>query len=360
MLLAAVLFQSTVAQNRIIKVDKGRNYGVKPQTDSLFMSDSLMLNKLDSMLVMADSLKVDTAMLNTTRELRSKIARRDSVSRALSTPIKVEKRRFNFTRDTISPKYFTYMSLVPGLGQIYNRQWWKVPVIYAAVGGFAAGGLIQSQSFNSYKAEWQKTVNLGLPIELQNQAKVKMQRAGSTRTIMYSMAALTYLYSVADATFNYRGRFDPIRRSTTLALVFPGAGFFYTRTYWRIPIYYGGFAVLGTVVDYNNRNFQRYNTAYKYLTDGDPTTVDEFNGRFKADVLKNVKNSYRRNRDLGIIALVAAYALSVVDAHVIATLKNWDVSPELSMRVEPTIIDTRIQRASVAPQGYGLSLKVSF
>lgn len=27
-----------------------------------------------------------------------------------------------------------YLALVPGLGQAYNRRWWKVPVVYASLG----------------------------------------------------------------------------------------------------------------------------------------------------------------------------------------------------------------------------------
>ncbi|MFM1874815.1 MAG: hypothetical protein RL266_552 [Bacteroidota bacterium] len=48
-----------------------------------------------------------------------------------------------------SPVKATIMSAaLPGLGQIYNGKWWKVPIIY---GGF--GGLIYSSVFNDLKCQ---------------------------------------------------------------------------------------------------------------------------------------------------------------------------------------------------------------
>lgn len=274
------------------------------------------------------------------------------------------KPKFRITQDTIAAGKHTILSLVaPGFGQIYNRQAWKLPILYGGVGGFLTGGILFHNKHKEYKTEYQRTVDLRLPPDIQKRARTRMRNAGSGQTLMYAMAGATYLYFVADAVFNYRGPVDPVRKATTLAAVFPGMGFVYTKTYWRLPIYYGGFIALATVIDYNNRNYQRYKTAYDALTDGNPSTIDEFNGRYSPELLSRVRSAYRRDRDLAIIGMAAAYLLSVVDTYVIASLKNWDVDENLSVRVEPTMIDTRINGRTLSPsQGnsYGLAVKLRF
>lgn len=288
----------------------------------------------------------------------------DSVHLSATDSALLAKPKFRITQDTISAGRHTIFSLIaPGYGQIYNRQPWKLPVLYAGVGGFLTGGFLFNSKYKDYKAEYQRAVDLRLPPDIQKRARTRMRNAGSGQTLMFAMAGATYLYFVADAVFNYRGPVDPVRKATTLAAVFPGMGFVYTKTYWRIPIYYGGFIALATVIDYNGRNYQRYKTAYNALTDGNPSTVDEFNGRYSPEVLSRVRSSYRRDRDLAIIGLAAAYILSVVDTYVIASLKNWDIDEDLSVRIEPTQIDTRFNGRSYSPsQGnaYGLALKLRF
>ena len=46
---------------------------------------------------------------------------------------------------------------------------------------------------------------------------------------------------------------------------------------------------------------------------------------------------FRRYRDLSIIGIVAWYGLSIIDAFVDAQLFNFDITPDLSLRVEPEI-----------------------
>ena len=58
------------------------------------------------------------------------------------------------------------------------------------------------------------------------------------------------------------------------------------------------------------------------------------------DIFRKRKDRYRRWRDLSFFCMIGVYALSVVDAYVDASLSEFDISNDLSMRVAPTVMDT--------------------
>lgn len=40
-----------------------------------------------------------------------------------------------------------YSAVLPGLGQIYNRKYWKVPIVYAGVGAFTYAGILNRAEY---------------------------------------------------------------------------------------------------------------------------------------------------------------------------------------------------------------------
>lgn len=60
--------------------------------------------------------------------------------------------------------------------------------------------------------------------------------------------------------------------------------------------------------------------------------------------LKNRQSTYRRYRDYTILAAVVAYALSLIDAYVDAQLFDYDISPDLSIHLQPQIMIDGMQQ----------------
>lgn len=60
------------------------------------------------------------------------------------------------------PRKASIMSAVlPGLGQAYNRKYWKIPVIYAALGGLGYVFKTNNDQFNTYRAALRQSVSDG-------------------------------------------------------------------------------------------------------------------------------------------------------------------------------------------------------
>jgi len=133
-------------------------------------------------------------------------------------------------------------------------------------------------------------------------------------------------------TTEYKPAHSPTKASIMSAIV-PGLGQIYNKKYWKVPVIYAVGGYLGYAVYYNHTQYIRFRNDYKYLTDDDPNTVDEFNGEVPADQLKYVKDQYRRQRDLSFMGLAVWYVLNIVDASVDANLYDFDVSDDLSFKL---------------------------
>jgi len=127
----------------------------------------------------------------------------------------------------------------------------------------------------------------------------------------------------------------PPNKAMMMSAILPGAGQIYNERYWKLPILYGGLTACGYFIHFNNKRYQTFRHAYILRADGDSTTVDEFTTLYTEDNLLDLKNYYRRNRDLTIIITVAVYVLNVLDAYVDAHLFYFNVNDNLSLRVTP-------------------------
>jgi hypothetical protein len=145
---------------------------------------------------------------------------------------------------------------------------------------------------------------------------------------------------------------DPLK-VVWMAAILPGYGQIMNKKYWKIPIVYGGFLGCAYAIVWNSSTYQSYFTAYKDIISDDPSatsylklipkgyTLADLGGKsgFTAKI-NTAQQSYRRYRDLSVIATIGFYALTIVDAYVDAQLYDFDISPNLSMRIQPRLIQT--------------------
>ena len=154
----------------------------------------------------------------------------------------------------------------------------------------------------------------------------------------------------AQITFQEEKALPPIKkfvpdptRAVIYSAIFPGLGQIYNRKYWKLPLVYGGFIGCVYAITWNNKTYKDYKLAYRDIMDNDPNTNFWQNYGSNEEVLKPLlkrrRDSYRRYRDLSCIVAVGLYAVCMIDAYVDAQLFEFDISEDLSMRVDPVIFD---------------------
>lgn len=149
----------------------------------------------------------------------------------------------------------------------------------------------------------------------------------------------------------YSARFDP-RKALLYSAVLPGLGQIYNKKYWKLPLVYGGIIGFGYGINFYQKGYLKYKEELFDILDTDATYSAS---GFTEDQLRTIVDRYRRERDFFIILMAGMYILQIVDAHVDAHLKEFDINPNLHVRVQPTW-ESDLMTGRTA----GLSLKFRF
>lgn len=159
-------------------------------------------------------------------------------------------------------------------------------------------------------------------------------------------------------------------KATFYSAIFPGLGQIYNKKYWKLPIVYGAIGALGYAIHFNSTNYVKYKNAYRDFLIQDPgnksyievipinLTVEDVEGQYAnwfIQALENKREYYRRYRDLSYIGMAAIYVLNMIDATVDAHFYNFDVSDDLSMKLQPVILDQNPVTGNTL--GFQLALK---
>jgi hypothetical protein len=147
-------------------------------------------------------------------------------------------------------------------------------------------------------------------------------------------------------------RFDP-RKALLYSAIFPGSGQFYNKKYWKMPIVYGGFGFLLYIANfYHQENLKYRKELFIVIND---TSGSLSPSGLTEDQLRNIVNQTRRERDFFIIMTGIWYFLQMVDAHVDAHLKEFDLNPKMQVSIEPLM-----ERSMMTGMNSGISLKIKF
>lgn len=107
-----------------------------------------------------------------------------------------------------NPNAAALLGIIPGLGQVYNRKWWKVPIVYAGIGGIAYAAITTDKTYRELRDNYKWKVDLDpntnpVDVPYVNMSDVQLksyrdQFRGYTEK-WYLFLGITYLLSITDA-----------------------------------------------------------------------------------------------------------------------------------------------------------------
>ncbi|MCD7938539.1 MAG: DUF5683 domain-containing protein [Tannerellaceae bacterium] len=247
--------------------------------------------------------------------------------------------------------------------------------IWLLAGLLLAGSFVYGQEIIERDSLFQKELRTEVPRDLVDEEEVLLP--DSTVQEAYLVADSVFSNDNTVTPFERRKTFKPNSTKAVLySAIFPGLGQIYNQKYWKLPIIYGGYMAFMYAITWNNRMYKDYYNAYIDIVHDYNNNLDNpsawhsswkdlvrsgdyesfLNNTSNQDLLKRRKDYYRRYRDLSIILTVGFYAICMIDAYVDAELFDFDISPDLSMRIEPMIMP----RTSMNNWSFGINYCITF
>lgn len=122
---------------------------------------------------------------------------------------------------------------------------------------------------------------------------------------------------------------DPLSPSKAAfySAVLPGLGQIYNKKLWKAPIVWGAIGTGLYFFDKNDKDFKRFQTAYKLELAG---REHEFTGLLDRAALERSQNVFKKNRDVSLFITIGLYALNILEANVDAHLPDKALDTNLS------------------------------
>lgn len=148
---------------------------------------------------------------------------------------------------------------------------------------------------------------------------------------------------------------SPIRASI-MSICLPGLGQVYNKKYWKVPIIYAGFGIMTYFIVTNADEYINYKCAYIEKSYGNTNgSYAYLVNKYSKEDLLSAREYYRRNLEVSILLTALWYVLNIIDAAVDAHLYTYNISKDLSLKVDPVLLGNGFDQKFSS--GIKLSLK---
>lgn len=158
-----------------------------------------------------DTIRLETAVDSVSVPKKPKATVVETIEKA-NAPAKIVVTKLNPTKAGL------YSAVLPGLGQFYNKKYWKIPIVLGGIGTGVGITLWNQKQYNRYRNAFIAELN-GQPHEFSEIPGITADALGRTqdrakrqRDYAIAITGLVYVLNIVDAVVDahlYEGRNDP-------------------------------------------------------------------------------------------------------------------------------------------------------
>lgn len=153
---------------------------------------------------------------------------------------------------------------------------------------------------------------------------------------------------IAEANVNDTSYHHSVKKALIYSAIIPGAGQIYNhlampkgqkKAFWKVPLIYVGLGVSTYFLITNQSKQKEFRAEYQLRLD-----TGQGASKWSAFDDQGILTLYQNNlkwRDMSILALGLVYILQVADAGVEAHFVDFDVSEDLTIKIDPVMMNLR-------------------
>jgi len=123
-------------------------------------------------------------------------------------------------------------------------------------------------------------------------------------------------------------------KAALYSLVLPGAGQFYNKRYWKVPLALAAEGITVYILIDNINNYKKWNNEWEFQL-ANMTNNPEVTSIYDPAAIKRIRDNARQRKDYSWVALVGVHLIITAEAFIDRHLIEFDVSDDLSMSIRP-------------------------
>lgn len=152
------------------------------------------------------------------------------------------------------------------------------------------------------------------------------------------------------------------KKAIVLSSLLPGAGQIYNKQIWKVPIIYAALGTTTGIAIYNYKGASKFKKEYSLRANQIQEGRNPKYINYPDQSIYNLYYAYEKNLELSIFIGIGVYLMNIVDAMVYGHLFEFDISPDITMNLQPYYLpfNPSLGLNTYPNSTLGLGMKISF